>query len=331
MRSICLSICFLFVLVANAQTISANDVQERINSYIEDVSANSDDGANQTMSSFYAMLKSDNISFSEKYMFLASFFQGSEKVINIGKYIQQYYSQQYGPNSEESQHMIRAIVGDYIGSQKVEEAVAYCRDMKESLKKFGNLSDEYLTSVCNLATCYMVVHDYDNAEKYYDETLDLIHQKNWVDENDKISYLIGIAEAFYSVGKYEKAIDVLNDAESNYRILKSNRDESLHIKLLEQLTACVGDMGNVEDALNLNEQAINETKKLYGKDITKYIYTLLNRALLLTQNGQQIEALNVTNIIEESLDKFDEEQRPTIEAFMNMRKSIAYGGLGRFR
>ena len=128
------------------------------------------------------------------------------------------------------------------------------------------------TSYTNIATCYKVFNDIDNAIKYYSDALDIYKRNNFEINTYKYASLLNnYALALIDVEDYDKAFQYFNEA---IDILKSIKDAKLEIALtyLNLATLKEKQLGLLESESIIDEY-LNTAKTIFDdKDIKRDSY-----------------------------------------------------------
>ncbi|MCL2651274.1 MAG: CHAT domain-containing protein [Candidatus Azobacteroides sp.] len=208
----------------------------------------------------------------------------------------------------ETLHSIAIICGlskDYSSALKM---LIECLDIRRKYitnKNDDNYSD-IIKTIKDIANYSSTIHDYKNAEKYYQ---DLLNETSDIKGKKSIDYamvLNNLGRVYLSIGNYQKAENLLLESKL---IFEENPDinSDRYANLLDNMGLLYFTMQNYKKAILSYKEAVEIYKKVYGSDNLMYKNQLVSTGLIFLkmQNYHDAEEcfLEALNYMETHKDK----------------------------
>lgn len=134
-----------------------------------------------------------------------------------------------------------------------EEAIAYAKKALTIIEALPDSGPQTATTMTNLALIYFKVNRFEEAKNLLNKALSLFEQSNGQADEHYSGALAGVAEAWYRMGDYAKALEYYEKA---LHEIKSHYGENMSYAILcENCAAVCEKMGNIEMKADYIERA----------------------------------------------------------------------------
>ncbi|MDV2998264.1 MAG: Photosystem I assembly protein Ycf3 [Chroococcidiopsis sp. SAG 2025] len=221
---------------------------------------------------------------------LAALYQSTGRLQEAERIFQELQTiQSQAPKEEEpTDYIIRLnnqaehcrVKGDYDEAEKL-----FLQALEVGKKTLGEKHPHYIACQGNLALVYYAKGQYDRAEQNLLEMI-ACHGQN---STDSAPYLNNLAQVYHSIGNFEKAIEVLQQALKLLREVLEEKDP--------QIASCINNLANLhqeldryEEAASFHEQAIAIQQKTLGNHHPDLAISLNNLAHLHHSKSNYVAA-----------------------------------------
>lgn len=166
------------------------------------------------------------------------------------------------------------------------------RILSEIGKENETQTIEYAEALDALAKYYSRASQYDKAKELQEKAIDIILKVDG--KNTKyVGFINNLSHYWFKIGDFLKAQTLANEADS---IINSKEpDSSLHTDILRNLARYKSRLGNYEEAIKLNEHAIDLLKNIKGEDHPDYANLLSDLSTYYSRLGKYDEAIDKEN------------------------------------
>ena len=163
----------------------------------------------------------------------------------------------------------------------------------------GEKSVKYARVLCNIGNRYSDLENYDDAIKFHTQALTIIRENNG-DKTDIVFVLFNLANSYSGLGNDIKAIEVSKDAISVLDSMdEKSRDIEVYVFLLHNMGNYYARLKSPNISDELHAKALEEWRKINGKNNVKYAYLLNTVAGRYTLRNDYQQAIN---LYQQSLD-----------------------------
>ena len=172
----------------------------------------------------------------------------------------------------------------------LKNAITYFEQSKEGLEKLNQTNEDiYVIVSYKLAGCYREIGDYANVEKYIrigTKVLDLIEE----DDPQFIVFSHNLADYYYAINKYSRAIDINNKALEVCKKIKGENHPD-YLRVLRNTSHYYYKNGDYPKAIELYTKELNLIRMINGENNSDYATALNHLANCYSDIGDYPHAI----------------------------------------
>jgi CHAT domain-containing protein/lipopolysaccharide biosynthesis regulator YciM len=177
----------------------------------------------------------------------------------------------------------------------LKNAITYFEQSKEGLEKLNQTNEDiYVIVSYKLAGCYREIGDYANVEKYIrigTKVLDLIEE----DDPQFIVFSHNLADYYYAINKYSRAIDINNKALEVCKKIKGENHPD-YLRVLRNTAHYYYKNGDYSKAIELYTKELNLIRIINGENNSDYATALNHLANCYSDIGDYPRAIEYGTI-----------------------------------
>ena len=197
-----------------------------------------------------------------------------------------------------SRTLLAIILMDKSKDDEIDRALQILEDIKKTLIESNPCCELYGETLQNIALCFKEKHEYETANKLYEEVLELQVKTLGPNHQSYLTTKHNLGSCYQDTGDYKTAIQLFEEIEEvELEILGPTNQSYLTTK--HNLGSCYQDTGDYKTAIQLFEEIEEVKLQTLGPTNQSYLTTKHNLGLCYRDTGNYKTAIRLFEEIEE--------------------------------